>query len=249
MVKVNKDFQDIPASLISERTNNKRKEIIANGEYDKSGNSFYREQDIKDALKAIYNNKCAYCEQYIEEFHVEHYRPKSTYYWLAFSWDNLLLVCPKCNTKKLHKFPISGDRQSFDDSFTRDIHNLISIHDSNENPLIINPEQDDPEMYFSFDKEGHIMENSDSPRGITTIEECGLNRTDLVDRRKGKFDELINSINAYLFIEQYDDTAKKKAMVVIEQFINSSKNPKKDFLAFRRYVLTHLLRDSINIVR
>jgi hypothetical protein len=69
--------------------------------------------------------KCCYCERKLSEAYsdVEHYRPKSQanrlpgcsalhgYWWLAFTWANLLFACPVCNrSQKNDQFPLSlGD--------------------------------------------------------------------------------------------------------------------------------------------
>jgi hypothetical protein len=80
------------------------------------------------ALHAAQHGKCAYCEQPCgvpDELPVEHYRPKagaqrdpddpksmdlSRYWWLAWSWENLLFACPTCNgrSRKASHFPIEG---------------------------------------------------------------------------------------------------------------------------------------------
>ena len=69
------------------------------------------------SAKAILRNdtakKCAYCEastSTVAHGDVEHFRPKSTYWWLAFDFDNYLFSCQICN--QLYKndhFPINGN--------------------------------------------------------------------------------------------------------------------------------------------
>lgn len=94
------------------RTHGVRKEMVQQGVYIKEADALYKADDVKDKLETLYHNKCAYCEQHIESYHVEHYRPKrafthstaqkhSGYHWLALSWDNLMLACPRCNEKKV----------------------------------------------------------------------------------------------------------------------------------------------------
>jgi len=87
------------------------------------------ENAIKWTLKQIYYEKCAFCESYIknEVGDIEHFRPKNSnknqakkcdktysYYWLAFSWDNLLPCCSRCNGKKSNCFDIMGDRIKYE---------------------------------------------------------------------------------------------------------------------------------------
>jgi hypothetical protein len=56
--------------------------------------------------------KCAYCESIKErdrEGDVEHFRPKSVYWWLACCYDNYLFACKICNSDwKGNAFPIDG---------------------------------------------------------------------------------------------------------------------------------------------
>lgn len=68
----------------------------------------------KDRLRDDTLGKCAYCEAPtagVAHGDVEHFRPKSVYWWLAFSFDNYLYSCQICNQSfKSDNFPISGNR-------------------------------------------------------------------------------------------------------------------------------------------
>jgi hypothetical protein len=64
----------------------------------------------KPQLKAETGGKCAYCESptdTVAHGDVEHFRPKSKYWWLAYCYDNYVYACQICN--QVHKgdeFPI-----------------------------------------------------------------------------------------------------------------------------------------------
>jgi hypothetical protein len=64
----------------------------------------------KPQLKLEVGGKCAYCESptdTVAHGDVEHYRPKSKYWWLAYCYDNYLYACQICN--QVHKgdeFPV-----------------------------------------------------------------------------------------------------------------------------------------------
>ena len=64
----------------------------------------------KSRLKAHTVGKCAYCESptdVVAHGDVEHFRPKSIYWWLAYCFDNHLFSCRICNeTYKLDYFPL-----------------------------------------------------------------------------------------------------------------------------------------------
>ncbi len=113
MIRVKKDLDVIPNSLSERKTEKRRNTCIKDKRYhqNKKFDERFKQKDIKESLSKIYHQKCAFCEQKIakcidnnlEECSstVEHYRPKSKYYWLAFSWDNLLWCCHRCNQKKV----------------------------------------------------------------------------------------------------------------------------------------------------
>lgn len=66
----------------------------------------------KRQLRAESHNKCAYCEAdttVVAHGDVEHFRPKTVYWWLAYCYDNYLYSCQICNQLfKGDRFPISG---------------------------------------------------------------------------------------------------------------------------------------------
>ena len=69
---------------------------------------------MKPTLKRESANKCAYCEAntaVVAHGDVEHFRPKSVYWWLALCVDNYVFACQLCNqTYKKKHFPIHGTK-------------------------------------------------------------------------------------------------------------------------------------------
>ena len=58
----------------------------------------------KPQLKLETGGKCAYCESptdTVAHGDVEHFRPKSKYWWLAYCYDNYVYACQICN--QVHK--------------------------------------------------------------------------------------------------------------------------------------------------
>ena len=133
----------------------------------------------KRDLQRIQHGKCCYCEtQFASSDYgaVEHYRPKHGvrnvpshpgYWWLAYSWDNLLLSCNVCNSsfKQTH-FPLADESKRIDDPAG----NL-----DDEDPRILDPFRDDPSDHIRFRKE---VASPLTEKGKATIELCGLNRTE-----------------------------------------------------------------------
>jgi hypothetical protein len=64
----------------------------------------------KTRLKKDSGGKCAYCESptdVVAHGDVEHFRPKSIYWWLVYCFDNHLFACQICNQSfKGDKFPL-----------------------------------------------------------------------------------------------------------------------------------------------
>ena len=143
--------------------------------------AIYASDAVKAALAACHHGKCCYCETVIQHPyaypHVEHWRPKGRtcqgrgeaylwpgYYWLAYSWDNLLWSCAFCNSIK------KGDLFPIENPAARARHHGMRIED--ETPSILKPDApEDPQRHITFQRE--------KPVGITylgrkTIEVLGL---------------------------------------------------------------------------
>ncbi len=137
------------------------------------------------------HGKCAFCESKITHIaygDVEHFRPKAGYrqrpddplvrpgyYWLAYEWSNLFFCCPLCNQRfKRNHFPLADETRR-----------AASHHDSieMEQPLLIHPEIEDPASFLEFDEE-YIRAIDGNARGKATIEILGLNREEIVEKRR-----------------------------------------------------------------
>lgn len=264
MIKINKDITlaQTPQSLIPafkenfeprnipltcRLTSQRRNELIRSGVYIDTNiyNSRYKKKDIKSRLEDIYKNKCAYCEQRVEQFHVEHYRPKQTYYWIAFSWDNLLCACDDCNQFKGTSFAIKGAPASFVINLNsiKNINTLSIGYDISERPDLVNPEVTDPTGNLIFDKNGSI--SSTDPRFDYTIKTCQIDRQYLRDYRKEVLDDLIADLKEELSITS--DKAEQRIAIaaIIRKFIRESQKPTKEYLAFRKYVIDNWLKQEI----
>ncbi len=247
-----KNQTEIPVSiqLTNKTTNDRRNEIIDAKEFikeDKYRNR-YKQTDLKTTVEEHYKNKCAYCEQYSERWDVEHYRPVSKYYWLAYSWDNLILACPTCNQDyKNDNFDlINPPKISYDPKDLPTIHTLCEKYNQQEQPKLFHPEFDEPENYLEFSLKGGI--SSTDLRGKYTIKTCGLDRKKLNDRRKDiVIDDFIKKLNSIIYLRSYNQNEYlEEIKKLIDDFVEMSNNQKKEFLGFRRYVLKNTLAKIIN---
>ena len=159
----------------------------------------YKDPTVEAALNALFQKKCAYCETNYQAAHsmqVEHYRPKGAvevngvdqppgYFWLAAAWKNLLPSCIHCNSAEylerydgtIHKmgkgtkFPLADERARA----------KKPGDEAMEQPLLLNPCDDDPSLHLAFEPDGMIR--GLSPAGWQSIEVYGLWRLDLVKKR------------------------------------------------------------------
>lgn len=133
--------------------------------------SRYGGEDVRTALIRDTHGKCMYCEGKMRDVsfpHVEHYRPKSRFPNLAFSWSNLGLSCQVCNTNK-------GD--SFD----------------NAKP-IVDPYSEDPED-FLLALGPLIVNRPANERGRSTLFQLGLNRGELFEGRRDAVTRVVKAID------------------------------------------------------
>jgi len=216
MIRMCKDYGKRPDHLETANCRNKAGLALTEKNRHNFSKHYYgNTTHVLPDLERIYHEKCAYCEseaKHVATLQVEHYRPcravredneHEGYYWLAYEWSNLLLACPKCNGRsgKGDKFPIEGKRVYLPptDSHgnldrTRCNPKLPPLHD--EKPLLLNPETDDPELHFRFDRHCKIIGITD--RGKATIEICGLNRELLNRERRKVVDRFVREISLIL---------------------------------------------------
>lgn len=164
--------------------------------------SFHRDvygaAEVKHALSAAQHDKCCFCEsklQHAQFGDVEHFRPKATalqepagpsapgYYWLAYAWENLYLSCEVCNRRhKRGLFPLLNPEQRVTSHHRR---TTLAL----EQPMFVDPGNDDPTVLIEFRKELAVARNGND-RGAVTIEALQLNRAALWDRRRERHELL-----------------------------------------------------------
>jgi signal peptidase I len=239
MVYRKKDFMLPPTALVNTKWDTLKANLLVERSAHEVNDKCYRDCTI-DELVLLYKNKCAICERDRgTELQVDHYRPKKPrdyklktkynhlgYYWLAYTWSNLLPLCSKCNGNKSNKFPLSGwnDINRISDHNNTNGLNPFLPNDLNwlqnkELPLIINPELDKtPERHFIFHSSGKIVGRTDE--GEETIKVCKLNRKNLVGDRlkiindhvdaiKSAFDDFINHGDSNILKGELIATFKK----------------------------------------
>ena len=231
MIKLEREIE--PQVLTDNKSTwlkNLKNAITAHGSYKKIPEkdkqkliSFYRNDQVREALVRSSSGKCAFCECIPSEggnIEIEHFKPKSIYPDLTFEWLNFLPSCRKCN----------GSKDS---------------HDTGVEP-IINPYDTDPASAFYFDDiEIRAAETDSKSVAENTIEVCGLNTVRLWKPRAEILVSLrifSRSINEAMDEIELADTERKKsnrvkklreAIETIELLIN----PKEKYSSFCREFL------------
>jgi uncharacterized protein (TIGR02646 family) len=157
--------------------------------------------ETKKQLQAETGGKCAYCEATTtESMHgdVEHYRPKSEYWWLAYVYDNYLASCQLCNQKyKKAAFTVAPGsvrmkaprirtnttdariktlaEKSIPDPLVVEAVREFEDSHRKERPLILNPYIDDPTRFFAWEviegiSEVRLVPNADNPDAPAYVE-------------------------------------------------------------------------------
>lgn len=170
----------------------------------------------KKQLKAESAGKCAYCEaptSAVAHGDVEHFRPKSEYWWLAYYYENYTFSCQICNqTFKGDKFPISGAKLSVDSTVAVGLLNPDPLEDhlgmpraafasacTAEGAHLPDVYIDDPEDLFAWEvdavkKTVKVVARKNTARcrdAVAAAEKVlGLNREELCGLRWTLFEEL-----------------------------------------------------------
>lgn len=216
---------------------------------------------IKETLKKIYKNKCAYCETRFNRsfISIEHYRPKKSdiylnghqlYYFLAYSWSNLFPICDVCNTKKSNNFEIENEnnRITYNNESLQNLQYITELYNHIEKPKFIHPEIDNYEDLFRFNKYGEIIvfsDKVDSYRMTYTINNSDLNEKDLSDRRAKVLTDFINIKNE--LFETFDLVYASKDREKINKFKDRTKfkieeffNDTNEFIAVRKFIIQRI---------
>lgn len=196
----------------------------------------YGHADVRQSLAASHHGKCAFCEVVIPrpyaDPNVEHWRPKGSvkqrrgdalltpgYYWLAYSWDNLLLACLFCNRdNKGSQFPLQ-------DPSVRVRHPSENL--SLETPELIKPDSEDPADHIEFLEE---LPRGITDRGKATVAVLGLARLE----HKARDERYTSLREAYDLIVKYSDDPHPAAQELVASsraFLAQAPQPSSPFSA------------------
>lgn len=207
---------------------------------------------IKEELSVLYHNKCAFCEQKLtksntpQKFTVEHYRPKSIYWWLGNEWTNLFPTCEKCNDNKKDDFPLLFERKRVllapvkDGTLSRAQCLATSGELLAEKPTILHPEIDHPEDFFEFLADGTVkakegLDNWNKSRANYMIAKF-LGIQSLEEKRKKYIDSLqadfVRTVVNFLTIMQGNTATNRELKLGFYSFLEkvfTSNNYDREF--------------------
>lgn len=194
--------------------------VIANHGDHEFDRDIYGADIVRAALEELFHNKCAYCYGPLPEtWDVEHFRPKGRiaknndhpgYYWLAYTWANLLPSCVHCNRRRKDK-PVWGDLRYGTTGGKYDQFPLVDENKramspgdclASEDHLLLDPCNDNPEKHIVYLVNGDIAGIDDY--GNATIHICHLKRRRLRKKREEIIRDIID------FIELIRDTKRSK---------------------------------------
>lgn len=144
---------------------------------------------VRTALLGMQHGKCVYCEWPIPQDYndVEHFRPKSRYWWLALTWENLFYACPQCNRSA------KNDAFDLEPGATR-----LRPHQPptvSERHMLVHPTDEQPEAFIGFKfipgpDEWRPVGLDAGGRGAHTVELLDLDRPFLQERRQQLLEQL-----------------------------------------------------------
>ncbi len=216
-----------PAALVTERASR----LPAAGATFRAGRTidFEGHDIIKSDLFAMQHRKCCYCEKLQEQAKyrdVEHFRPKSRYWWLAWTWDNLLFACVDCNREyKREQFPLAPGSSPL---------MMMQAPPGDERPLVIDPTapEIDPLDEIEFRRERIDARERWTPYGLTergreTIRVCGLDRPGLLTQYTSHVRDLVRPKLATFFAasELADTRATIKAWNTVTRALLGRERP------------------------
>jgi hypothetical protein len=196
MIRVRRGAE--PAILATVRSKRLRTAVIAYNRYGPGSRELknalvgYNPMAVKDALFLAQHKKCAWCESraHYSSSPVEHYRPKDGahrhqrgtraqiddghYWWLTWTWTNLLFSCPRCNDQghKANFFPLAPGSAPLTPPTRpqRGRRGPKFFDTSREQSLLLDPAIDDPLDHIVWKPLQRALDRRDwkwSPCGLT----------------------------------------------------------------------------------
>ena len=209
-------------------------------------------RDVRPDLMKVSHGKCAYCESLLgvaSQGDVENFRPKAGarglntseyasahYWWLAYEWNNLLMSCQICNQKyKRDYFPLADERLRASIGAKGD--DLLL-----EQALLIDPCSENPAEHLQFTAKGIVADLS--PKGKVTIEILGLNRTELVDRRKNVATDLLERLQT---LQTSTEIGNSFTRSLVSSINNLYESPGAEYVAIQRAIFESWQQESADV--
>lgn len=232
----------------------------------------YNSRATKEALYLAQHGKCAWCERQMDfsSSPVEHYRPKDGawrnlpnqklrldkgyYWWLAWSWSNLLFSCARCNDQghKANYFPLRRrTRKARAPKAPLSLPPPSPISDvSREQPLLIDPAgTENPLNHIEWRPTNTSFNRRDwiwTPLGLTdeghaTIEILQLR--ELAGRVQGhvrtRLLPSIEEVEGHLAAGRAAEAHQRWNQLLADSF-----TPEAEWSAFTWHALRHLVPDA-----
>lgn len=204
---------------------------------------------MRPYLREMQFYKCCYCEKYGEDKYceVEHYRPKaqarrapgraeSGYWWLAWTWGNLLYICKNCNNEKGSWFPIHGSRLMPQQQPPGD-----------ERPQILDPANADmsPLAHIQFrlvkngrDEQWRPFCRNGSPQGHQTISKLQLDRSALMDLYRSHAASMETDIDA---VQRALDKGEREPIDQAWNRLTRHLEPHRPFIGLSYDIINHYI--------
>jgi len=213
-------------------------------------------QLVQEPLWRAQYSKCCYCEmrEQMKRNDVEHFRPKGRadrapgraerhgYWWLAWTWENLLFSCRNCNQApaKWDQFPLAPGSEPLMPE---------QAPPGGERPLLIDPASESGVEHIQFvwttlgptgTARWMPRPRNGSRKGAWTLKVCHLDRPDMLDlygqhvenNVKPKLEGVLSAIRAARTAEAQAEWARA---------VRSLLNARQEFVGLSYDVMNHLL--------
>lgn len=156
----------------------------------------YNLPGVRQRLRIAQRGRCAYCGSGpVEAAHydIEHFRPRTRYWWLTWTWENLWLACKVCQSKS-NDFELDANAVPplrpgpLPAPSVVDATRAFAL--SSESSMLLDPAKDEPQHHLCFEEVPGTGGGWDwmgqSLRGRHTVTRLKLNR----ETRTAAYDQL-----------------------------------------------------------
>jgi|GEM_PF-1522354 len=206
----------------------------------------YNDDDIVTQIRSDFFDMCYLCEEVVIKHHqIEHFFPQVPYKHLENDWDNLFLICSKCNTVRPKKINTCSAYNSTAPHLS-EINNCVLSSTIDDVEAIIQLEYDmkNDRVNISIDSNGLTSEKINQAKNTVVLleriynGEGGTTSKQYLDLRSDIKEKIANFISDVEILKNITPSLISTKQAKLERHLNkTSRKVESSYFSFKRTIV------------